>query len=516
MTLTVRAALTALCLGLGLSTAPAMAEAPSLTLAINFGPATEIPDARSRNNGWYTNHAGISETLLGLDYNMQLMPRLATSWENTAPDTWVLTLREGVLFHDGGMMDAAAVKASFDVMAIEGHPGHNPRYLRLLDVASIEADGMTVTFKTNTPNAAFPWALTEPYAAVLRPDGTADLPMIATGPYIFVSNEPDRRLTVRAFADYWGGAPQLSEIRLDAIPDAQTARRALEAGDVQLVLNYPETDFARLQAEGAGNLQLFSAPTLRLFFMAATLRSGPMTEPAIRQALSLALDRKALVDIATGGVGAVPAQTIFPMTMEAWVNKDVLLSDDQARAVEVLDAAGIVDSDGNGIREWQGQDIKLTLAIYEGRAAFRPAAETMQAMLGAVGLGVELKLGEYEANNAGLRDGQIDLHLQAWNTAPQGDPSYFPETLLKTAADQNDGGYSNTKLDELLVAGRITFDPVARKAIYDEVQSILLADLPLIPLFHSTQTSVGNGKVDGFMIHPAENVMVGPALTLRP
>ena len=187
----------------------------------------------------------------------------------------------------------------------------------------------------------------------------------------------------------------------------------------------------------------------------------------------------------------------------------------QTFALPFSDAAGIVDTNGNGIREWQGNDLALVLGIYEGRAAFRPSAETIQAMLGAIGIGVEVRLSEYDANNAALREGQIDLHLQAWGTAPQGDPAYFPETLMMSDAALNDGGYNNTHLDDLLRTGRQTFDIAERKAIYDEVQAILLHDLPIFPLFHTQQTSVGNGHVEGYRIHPAENFMVVPALTLR-
>ncbi len=494
--------------------APARAEAGVLTVSMAFGPAEAVPDPRARTNGWYANRAGISETLLGLDHEMRLVPRLAASWVNTAPDTWALTLREGVRFHDGGPMDAVSVKASFEVLGREGHPGHNPRLLKLLDIASIEADGMTVTFRTNTPNAAFPWSLTEPSAAVLRPEGSPDMPLVGTGPYVFVANEPNRRLIVRAFADYWAGAPHLSEIRFDVIPDAQTARLALEAGDVQLVVNYPETDFARLARDGAGGRQLFSAPTTRLFFAAPNLRSGPLAEPAIRQAVSLAIDRVALVEIAAGGVGAVPARTIFPELMAAWVNRDATLADDPASAAALLDRIGATDADGDGVRDWKGAPLRLTLATYEGRAALKPAAETIQAMLQAVGVGVDLRVAEYDANNAALRTGEIDLHLQAWGTAPQGDPGYFPETLLRSDAGLNDAGYANPRLDALMTEGRTAFDPEARRKIYDQVQAIILADLPLIPLFFSTQTSVGDGAIVGFSIHPAETYMVTPELGL--
>ena len=494
----------------------ARAEGLAMTISLGFGAAEAVPDPRARQNGWHIGRAGITETLLGLDHEMRLVPRLAVAWENASPDTWVVTLREGVRFHDGGAMDAEAVKASFDVLGREGHPGHNPRLLRLLDLASVEADDLRLTFRTNAPNAAFPWALTEPSAAVLRPEGTMDLPLIATGPYVFVANEPNRRLTARAFPDYWGGAPALSEVRLDTITDLQTARLALMAGDVDLAFGFPETDFARLARDGAGELQLFSAPTARLFFMTANLRSGPLANPAIREAVSLAIDRAALVDIAAGGVGAVPARTIFPEVMGAWINRDATLSDDAARAAALLDAAGATDVDADGFRDWNGAPLTLRLATYEGRAALRPAAETIQAMLGVLGVGVEVRVAEFDANNAALKAGELDLHLQAWVTAPVGDPGYFPETLFQSDAGLNDGGYANARLDALLAAGRTTFETDVRRAIYDEVQAILLDDLPLIPLFHATQTSVGAAKVRGFAIHPAETIIVTPELGLDP
>lgn len=503
---------------LSLVALPAVAqnEVPVMTISLSGSAPESVPNPRAQGAAWHLGRAGIAETLLRLDQDLRLAPMLATDWENKAPDTWVLTLREGVRFHDGSLLDGAAVKASFDVQSDEQQSAYNPRLMRLLDLAAIETDGSTVTFRTNAPNAAFPYALVEPTAAILRPAGTADLPLIATGPYVFVANDPGRRLSTRAFPDYWGGVPALAGVHLDTITDLQTARLALMAGDTDLAFDFPETDFARLQRDGAGDLQLFSAPTARLFFMTANLRNGPLSAPAIREAVSLAIDRDVLVDIAAGGVGAVPARTIFPEIMADWINRDMTLTDDPARAAALLDAAGAVDSNGDGLRDWNGAPLVLRLATYEGRAALRPAAETMQAMLGAVGIGVEVRVAEFDANNAALRAGEIDLHLQAWVTAPVGDPGYFPETLFVSDAGLNDGGYANERLDGLLVAARTAFDPGERRAIFDEVQEILLTDLPLIPLFHATQTSAGAMGLRGFAIHPAETMIVTPELGLVP
>lgn len=490
--------------------AAAQAAGTRLRIAMQFVAPVPIPEPRAQRNGWYTSNAGISETLLALDHEMRLVPRIAESYRNTAPDTWVLQLRPGITFHDGSPVDAAAVKASFDGIG-KSDETSNPRLLRLLDLAEIQADGMTVTFRTKQPNAAFPYALTEPSAAVVK-QGTAAMPVIATGPFRFVSSDPNKRLVGRAYDRYWGGKPSVDEVVIDSIPDAQTARLALEAGNLDLVINYPEPDFAKLAKEGKG--QRFAAPTTRLFFFAANTKKGPLADKRIRQALSLAIDRDVIVDVALGGVGGTRANSVFPATMASWVNPAVKLPYDVARAKALLAEAGVRDTNGDRVMRWDGKPLVLRIGIYEGRAAFKPTVEIVQAMFQALGIRSEIRMGEYEANNVALRAGEIDLHLQAWGTAPQGDPGYFPETLLKTGAGLNDGEFSNARLDELMQKVRTEFDQAARLKMVLEIQEIIAAEMPILPMFHSNQTSVGNGKVVGFRIYPTETYLVTPALGL--
>lgn len=507
---------TALTLALAASlTAPAaMATASEtrLVIAAPFGPKGDTPDPRARQNGWMSNRAGVSETLIGLGYDMSMQPRLAVAYENLSPTRWKLTLREGVKFHDGSAMTAEAVQTSFAALDQEGHPGHNPRLSKLLGLDSIEVvDATTLIFTTKAPNSAFLWALTEPSAAVMK-DGTDEMPLIGTGPFVFEKAETDKTYVTRGFDAYWGGKPKIDQLVIDAIPDASVAALALQAGDVHLVTNYPEPEFAKLQE--AGGSQLFSASTTRLFFLQARVDDGPLAEPALRQAVSLGMDRDTIVAAAFAGVGGAAAHAIFPANMESWANADLTLPFDPAKAQAILDDAGIVDSDGNGIRELDGKDVVLKIRSYEGRPALRPTLEISQVLLNQIGIGAEIAMGEWGANNDALKAGEIDLHLQAWGTAPQGDPDYFPATLAATTGSYNVGGYENAKLDALLEEGRSLFDTAARQPIYAEIQAILNEDLPLIPLFHKTQVSVGNGKVEGYRIHPAETDLASPELAL--
>ncbi|KIC32201.1 ABC transporter substrate-binding protein [Leisingera sp. ANG-S5] len=505
--------LAATCLAAAALLSPAAAETKlEMVIAAPFGPKSSIPDPRARQNGWLSNRAGVSETLIGIGYDMTLQPRLATGFENLSEREWKITLREGVKFHDGSAVTAQAVKESFEKLSEEGHPGNNPRLVKLLNIESIElVDDKTLVFRTSAPNSAFLWSLTEPSAAVMK-DGTDAMPLVGTGPFVFENAETDKTYVTTGFADYWGGAPKLDRLVIDAISDPSVAALALQAGDVDLVTNYPEPDFAKLLEEGKG--QLFSEATARLFFLQPRVNDGPLSNQTVLNAVSLGLDRDTIVAATLAGVGGQSANGIFPASMKSWVNGDISLSYDPAKAQAMLDEAGITDSDGNGIRELNGEDIVLKIRSYEGRAALRPTLEISQIMLQQIGLGAEIAMGEFGANNEALKAGEIDLHLQAWGTAPQGDPDYFPSTLVATDGSYNVSGYSNPELDALLKKGRSLFSSEERKPVYAEVQAIINRDLPVIPLFHKTQVSVGNGKVEGYRIHPAETYLASPELAI--
>lgn len=490
----------------------AYAEEKVLRIGYPFGPTSAVPDPRARQNGWMSNRAGVSETLIGLTYDMQQFPRLAASYENISPTSWKITLRDGVKFHDGSVMTAADVKASFDKLAQEGHTAHNARLWKLLGLKDINVvDDKTLLFNTKVPNAAFLWALTEPSAAVMK-EGTETMPIIGTGPFVFSSAKADKQYVTRAFANYWDGQPKLDGIVLDKISDPSVAALALQAGDVDLVTNYAEPDFATLKKNNEG--QRFSGETLRLFFFMPKVDSGVLANPVIRSAISLGLNRQLIAEIALAGVGGSAANAIFPANMKSWVNEKLALPHDMEKAKATLDEAGIVDANGNGVRELDGADIHIKMRSYEGRAALRPTLEISQQLLTELGFKVDISMGEFGTNNDALKAGEIQMNLQAWGVAPQGHPDYFPSTLVQSDGGYNFSGYSNPELDALLAKARAEFDPDKAKPMYDEIQAIINRDLPIIPLFHKTQVSVGNGKVRGYRIHPAETYLASPELDL--
>ena len=489
---------TALVLG---ASVPAFAKDGSLTISVGFGPTAEVPDPRASYNGWMSNQTGVTETLMGIDYEMKLYPRLAAGIEQSSPTTWRVTLRDGLAFHDGSPVTAQAVIDAIAAISDEGHPGHNARVAKLLDLAGMSTDGnRVVVFETNSANAAFPWTLSEPAIAILGEPSDA-FPINATGPFVFKEAVPEQLYRVEANDAYRLGAPALEEVRVVVASDPATAALAFEAGEVDLVINYPETDFDRIKTTGA---QGFSAPTARLYFFTVNAQSGPMSNPLIRKAVSYAIDRKGVVDAALSGVGGVPAGTVYP-DGKGWA-ADIPATYDPAKAEALLAEAGAVKKGGTWTLD--GAPLEIDIVTYSSRAALPPTAELTQAFLSAIGVKANIKVGEWGASNDAIKAGEADLFLQAWVTTPQGDPGAVLETLLKSGGGSNSGGYTNARLDELLGQGRLTFDHDQRKAIYDEVQQIIAAEAALIPVFHVSQTNVGVPGLSGYQVHPTETYWI--------
>lgn len=480
---------------------PAIAQEGSLTISVGFGPTAEVPDPRASYNGWMSNQTGVTETLMGIDYDLNLYPRLAESIEQASPTTWRVTLREGLTFHDGTPVTAQAVINAINPISDEEHSGHNARVSKLLDLAGMSSEGDNVIiFETNTPNAAFPWTLSEPAIAVLGEPSDA-FPINATGPFVFKEAVPEQLYRAEANLTYWKGTPGLEEVRVVASANPATAALAFEAGEIDLVINYPETDFDRIKETGA---QGFSAPTARLYFFTVNAKNGPMAYPLIRQAVSYAIDRQGVVDAALSGVGGVPAGTVFPEG-KGWA-ADILAPYDPAKAEVLLAEAGAVKEAG----AWtlNGEPLEIDIVTYSSRAALPPTGELTQAFLSAIGVKANITVGEWGASNDAIAAGDADLFLQAWVTTPQGDPGAVLETLLKSDGGSNSGGFSNDRLDELLDQGRLTFDHDARTTIYEEVQQIIASEAALIPVFHVSQTNVGVPGLTGYQVHPTETYWI--------
>lgn len=485
-----------------------------LIIAKPFGPSVKGPDPAKGSNGWYTNEAGVTETLFVLDFEMNLKPHLVTAFKNISPLLWEITLRKGIRFHDNSPLNAPAVKWSLDRIIDDKSKLFNIRIQKMLDIKTITVkDNDILVFETHKPNAAFLYGLTSPGTGIISP-GSSKEKIYGTGPFVLEKVIPKEQMSVCRFDGYWGVKAKLAKVHLKTIRNPSTRMLAFEAGQVDVVTNFPENDLKRIASRK--DIRMYHQPTNRLCFFFVRVADGPLADSRVRKAINYAINRQELIDTVLGGVGGQVGASVFPGSLP-WRNRNLQpYPYDPDKALKLLFEAGAKDSDGDGILEMGGQPLLLNMWTYEGRASLKPVLELIQAQLHKVGIVTKLKVTQKGSPiNQAMRKGEVHLNLQMWNVAPQGDPDFFISNVFTGRAGSNFMGYHNPELDELARIGKVTFDPQERKRIYDRIQKIIYDDSPVIVLFDKSMVSVAYDYVQNYRIHPAEKYLLTPELSRK-
>ncbi|WP_321493370.1 ABC transporter substrate-binding protein [uncultured Desulfobacter sp.] len=496
-----------LCLIFYLGSNPAFASDP-LTVAKPFGPGgTDLDPARG-SNGWYSSEAGITETLFALDFDMQLIPWLASGFNNLSPVSWQIRLRDNVFFHNKAPLSAVAVKNNFDSLIDEKSDRFNKRIQSLLDIKTVTVTDLhTLTIETRHPNAGFIYNLTSPETGII--DLSAQT-LAGTGPFQLTKVVPNQKTIVAAFPEYWGGEPGIEQAELFVIKNPVSRMLAFESGRIDIATNFPELDALRLMKQGNGaRAKIIRRPTARLCFFFVRVKDGPLADPHLRTALNYAIDRNQILESVLGGIGGQAGGSIFPWVMP-WCNTALApYACAPEKAAALLDDAGIKDLDGDGIREKDGRPLHLEMWTYETRAALKPTLELIKFQLSKVGIDAGIRVTKKGSPiNQAMQQGRVHLNLQMWNTAPQGDPDAFLSDVFMTHARSNVMGYANPELDHILQAAKTCFDQAERARLYNRAQQIIHDENPVIVLFHKSMITAMSGKVRGYRIHPAEKYLL--------
>jgi len=478
-----------------------------LIIAMPFGPSVKVVDPAKGYNGWYTNEAGVTETLFILDFGLNLTPWLTVSYKNQKPLTWEIKLKKGLQFHDNSSFDATAVKWTFNRIIDKNSPVFNKRLHGLLDIKKITVlDKYSILFETNRPNAAFLYNLTSPGTGIISPKSKGGN-IYGTGPFMLKKVVPNEQVIVLRFNGYWGGKPKLAGAHLKIIKNPATRMLAFEAGQLDIATGFPETDAGRLKSRKG--VKIVSQPTTRLCFFFVRVADGPLADPLIRKAVNYAINRDEIVEAVLAGIGGEVGASIFPPILP-WSNKDLKpYPYDPGLASKLLAEAGAVDENRDGILEIKGHPLVLNAWTYEGRAALKPTLELVQEQLARVGIALNLKITKKGSPiNRAMQKGYVHLNLQMWNTALQGDPDYFISQVFTSGQASNFMGYENPELDRLAKKGKNTFDFKERKKIYNKIQKIIYDDCPVIVLFHKSMVSAVCDYVENYRIHPAEKYLM--------
>ncbi len=456
--------------------------------------------------GYLFARLGVTESLVGVDEKVKLVPCLAESWKVSDDRlTWTFAIRPGVRFHDGSLLTAALALESLKRLQDSG------TLLKTVPIAAIEApDAATLVVRTSQPFAPLAAYLSKGEAAIVSPasfDATgAMVKPIGTGPFVFDSWKVQDEVVTTANPQYWAGTrAKVDRVVYKGVPEAMTRLTMLRAGELDIAQILPADAAKAVALDPAFRLQTREIGRTRL--IGFNLTRTPFDDPRLRRAASLAIDRAAIVTHLLDGVGR-PASSLFPPDF-SWADAKLTVPPhDPEAAKKLLEEAGWKDSDGNGVREKDGKPLAVKLVTYPERAELPPIAEVVQSGLAAVGVKVELIVLPVSASEETRRRGEFDMYLVGRGLMFVPDPD--ENLMLDYFSESNDKAglgafhWKSAALDDCLAKARTEFDPAKRKALYDQVQEVIMAELPVLYLNYYVNVDLVSDKVRGYRMHPVE------------
>lgn len=434
--------------------------------------------------------APVYEQLVAFDANNEPQPELATSWENPDDTTFVFHLREGVTFHDGRPLTAADVKYSFD--RILDPDNASPWLSQFEPIESIEViDDLTVQLNLRQAYGPLLATLGSPYAAIV-PEGEADLQstMIGTGPFALETYTQDVETVLTANDAYWEeGVPRLEGITYRILPDEAARLAAIRTGEINLTsLANPTAVSLASREEG---VQVVSQETTDYYLLGFNTEQAPLDDVRVRQAISLAVDRQALLDAVFFGEGQLTGP-IVP-TLGDWatpLDQLPFFAPDPARAAELLAEAGLEGG------------FELSIMASPLYPEFISIALVLQSQLQAAGITVMLDQVEWGTFIERWRERDFSAFVSFNGSGNDPDRALFP--AFSTGGSVNAFQFSDPEVDRLLEEARATFDVDQRRELYQQVEQMIAEAAPA--LFLSTRMAyyaLGD-NVQGFEPNPID------------
>jgi ABC-type transport system substrate-binding protein len=482
---------------------------PSDAISLDAQEETTAPGA------WV--YGNIIEPLIALNADGSIAPRLATEWEFIDPTRLRFQLREGVTFHDGTPFNAEAVKFTWDRALFSDPPG---LWKGLAGpIAAVEVvDEYTVDIVSEVPYGPLLLTASMIYTGVVSPTAVEEYGEaygrnpVGTGPFKFVEWQTNDHITLEANEDYWRGRPALDRVIFRVIPEDGARMLSLRAGEVDMVLNPPPSELASFESDPAFVVSM--ADSVQVFYLGFNLDKPPVDDPLVRKAIAHALDIPLIVESVLEGGATVANSVISPGVFgHIDMELDERYPYDVARAQELLEQAGWTDSDGDGVREKNGEPLVLTVLPASGRyLKDREVAEVTQEFLRQVGIQAELDIFEWGTTFSLSQEDPLQYHMVsfAWlTTTTDADYTLFSnfhsEELPPTS--WNKYRYSNPEVDMWLEQARGSIDEEERLELYTQVQQQLAEDLPSIPVYNTNELAVHSASIEGFQTHPVQYIL---------
>jgi ABC-type transport system substrate-binding protein len=412
------------------------------------------------------NHYSISTTsvlrhlfdpLIDVTNDSKFVPALAETWRPVNNTTWRFTLRKGVTFHDGTPFNADSVV--FTLRRVQS----NSKLIKSFvyqDIESVEKDGdYAVTVTSKRPFGSLPAHLTMlgmlPLSAGKNEEAFFQKP-VGTGPFRFASWTHGDQIAMTANPTYWKpGIPKVEKVTFRFIPELSTRTAALRSGELQ-VIDRVTPDLVET-LKGTRGVKVLDVPAIEAQRWIFQLGKEPVKDQRLRQAISLAIDRGVIIKELLKGYGRpvdspVPPGLIGHTTLPPKVY-------DPEKARQILKQAGYsnVSVDIVLMKDFYPKQLEITQAV--------------AAMLGDVGIKLNIKNLEIASAREQRTAGTYDLFFSGWAHMPHDPDWYFGQWFTKAGSEKLTR-YTNPKVEQLIAEGRVP-DAKVRQAKYEELERIV-------------------------------------------
>jgi len=452
-----------------------------VTIAVRADVTGFFPNPPAMDES-FTNrvNAEILEGLTCLDPDGRVAPALAERWETPDERTYVFHLRPGLRFSDGSPLTSADVVASLLANIEKDWP--TAGYLR--NIGSIEADGpLGVIVRTRVPYPLLlyklPWGYVLPFGVL----GRNPVPLVGAGPYRLASWERDRSFTLDRNDLFRGPRPAIGRVRFEIVPDGRDRVARLVSGRVDVVDEVPLEDVDALRFER--EIRVFAAPSLRVLFLTLRVTEPPFSDPRVREAVDLALDRDELVERAYDGK-TVTASQLVPPSVVGFNPALGTRMPDRARSRALLAQAGFP----------KGLDVRLDGTHNRYVNDLRILREVA---LELVGIRVTVNALEKSEFFELIDAGASAFHLVGW-ACGSGEASEAIEALVATRGPglggANSSGYSDPVLDGLLARSNEAMRPRVRVEALQAALARLAEQRPVLPLLLQAEAIAVSRRID--------------------
>lgn len=402
--------------------------------------------------------SNIYEGLVGFDAEMSLLPALASSWESPDDLTWVFRLREDVFFHDGRRLTARDVLASFD--RVRNHPQSQQESI-LVAVDSWRAqDPETVEVRTRLP---YPILLNKLAQVMIVPADSPDLisTPVGTGPFRFVARRPGA-IELAPHDRHWRGPPEAPAVTFHLEPDAEVRVSGLLEGRFDLIQDLSST--LRSAVRTSHQTRLVGRDSLLVNYLRLLRSEPPFSDPRVREAIRIGLDREELVRELLAGLGTPAGQMVGPNVF-GYDPEYRPPPFDLERARSLLAAAGIVP----------GTPLRLT-----HRAGVE--VEPIVRQLARLGFAVEPQPMPWEVLYHALQGGGVKLYYGSY-ACTSGDASDLFDSMVRIRDGRPAAGNPPIPgLAELIQTASVAGEMTARRALLTRVMREVMGANGLVPL----------------------------------